>query len=206
MMEAIVERGNVRLAYQRVVENKGAAGIDGLRVDELKDWLKRNWPTVRVALLKGRYLPQAVRSVSIAKPNGGTRTLGIPTVADRLIQQAMLHVMGPLYEPYFSESSYGFRPGRSALKAVQAAQAHIRSGKRWVVDIDVEKFFDRVNHDILMSKVSYRVKDERVLKLIRRYLEAGMMQDGLTTQRTVGTPQGGPSTPRTQKVTFNLTA
>jgi RNA-directed DNA polymerase len=195
MMEAIVERGNVRLAYQRVIENKGAAGIDGLRVDELKDWLKGNWPTVRVALLTGSYLPQPVRAVEIAKPNGGSRLLGIPTVVDRLIQQAMLQVIGPLYEPHFSESSYGFRPGRSALKAVKAAQGYIRSGKRFVVDMDIEKFFDRVNHDILMSKVSYRVTDERVLKLIRRYLEAGMMRDGLTRQRTVGTPQGGPLSP-----------
>jgi len=195
MMETIVERGNMKLAYQRVVENKGAAGIDGLRVDELKDWLRRNWPTVRVALLKGSYLPQAVRAVEIGKPNGGTRLLGIPTVVDRLIQQAMLQIIGPLYEPHFSDSSYGFRPGRSAQQAVQAAQAYIQSGKRVVVDIDLEKFFDRVNHDILMSKVAYRVKDERALKLIRRYLEAGMMQDGLTTQRTVGTPQGGPLSP-----------
>lgn len=195
MMEAIVARGNMQLAYQRVVENKGAAGIDGLRVDELKDWLKQNWPTVRVALLTGSYLPQAVRAVEIAKPTGGTRTLGVPTVVDRLIQQAMLQVIQPLYEPHFSESSYGFRPGRSAQQAVQAAQAHIRSGKRFVVDIDLEKFFDRVNHDVLMSKVVRRITDKRVLKLIRRYLEAGTMQDGLTTQRTVGTPQGGPLSP-----------
>jgi len=194
-MEVIVARGNMQLAYQRVLENKGAAGIDGLRVDELKDWLQRNWPTVRVALLKGSYLPQAVRTVEIAKPSGGTRTLGIPTVVDRLIQQALLQVMGPLYEPHFSESSYGFRPGRNAQQAVKAAQVYIQSGKRYVVDIDLEKFFDRVNHDILMSKVAYRVRDERVLKLIRRYLEAGTMQDGLTTQRTVGTPQGGPLSP-----------
>lgn len=195
MMEAIVTRGNMKLAYQRVVENKGAAGIDGLCVDELKDWLKKNWLTVRAALLKGSYLPQAVRAVEIAKPNGGTRTLGIPTVVDRLIQQAMLQVMGPRYEPHFSESSYGFRPGRSAQQAVQAAQAHIQSGKRWVIDIDMEKFFDRVNHDILMSKVAHRIKDERVLKLIRRYLEAGMMQEGLVKVRREGTPQGGPLSP-----------
>lgn len=195
MMEAIVERGNLRLAYQRVLENKGAPGIDGLRVDELKGWLKKYWPAVRVALLAGSYLPQAVRAVEIAKPNGGTRVLGIPTVVDRLIQQAMLQVMGPQWEPHFSESSYGFRPGKSAQQAVKAAQAHIQSGKRYVVDIDLEKFFDRVNHDIVMSKVSYRVKDERVLRLIRRYLEAGMMQDGVVTQRSEGTPQGGPLSP-----------
>lgn len=195
MMEAIVERGNMKLAYQRVVENKGAAGIDGLRVDELKDWLKKNWPTVRVVLLNGSYLPQAVRAVEIAKPTGGTRVLGIPTVVDRLIQQAMLQIIGPLYEPHFSDSSYGFRPGKSAHQAVQAAQVFIHSGKRFVVDMDLEKFFDRVNHDILMSKVAHRVKDERVLKLTRRYLEAGLMQNGVTTKRPLGTPQGGPLSP-----------
>jgi RNA-directed DNA polymerase len=195
MMEAIVERGNMRLAYQRVIENKGAPGIDGLRVDELKDWLKQHWPAVRVALLKGSYLPQAVRAVSIAKPSGGTRTLGIPTVVDRLIQQAMLQVMGPHWEPHFSESSYGFRPKRSAQQAVKAAQAYIHAGKRYVVDMDLEKFFDRVNHDIVMSKVAYRVKDERVLQLIRRYLESGIMQEGVVTQRSEGTPQGGPLSP-----------
>lgn len=195
LMEAVVERGNMRLAYQRVVENKGAAGIDGLRVDELKDWLIRNWPTVRAALLAGDYLPQPVRAVEIAKPAGGTRLLGIPTVADRLIQQAMLQVLQPIFEPHFSESSYGFRPKRSAHQAVQAAQAFIAQGKRWVVDIDLEKFFDRVNHDMLMSRVARRITDERVLKLIRRYLEAGLMRDGLTELRTRGTPQGGPLSP-----------
>jgi RNA-directed DNA polymerase len=194
-MEAVVERGNMRLAYQRVIENKGAPGIDGLRVDELKDWLMRNWPTVRAALLAGSYLPQPVRAVEIAKPSGGTRLLGIPTVVDRLIQQALLQVLQPIFEPHFSESSYGFRPGRNAQQAVQAARAFIAEGKRWVVDIDLERFFDRVNHDILMSRAARRITDERVLKLIRRYLEAGLMREGLSEVRTQGTPQGGPLSP-----------
>jgi len=202
-MEAVVERGNMRLAYQRVIENKGAPGVDGLRVDELKDWLRRNWPTMRVALLAGSYLPQPVRAVEIAKPSGGTRLLGIPTVVDRLIQQAMLQVMQPLFEPHFSQSSYGFRPGRNAQQAVQAAQGYVRSGKRWVVDIDLEKFFDRVNHDMLMSRVARQVTDERVLKLIRRYLEAGMMREGLSQPRTMGILQGGPLSPLLSNILLN---
>lgn len=195
LMEAALERGNVWAAYRRVVENKGAPGIDGLGTPELKDWLKEHWPTVRAALLAGRYMPQAVRAVQIPKPSGGKRLLGIPTVVDRLIQQALLQVLQPLFEPGFSASSYGFRPGRNAHQAVQAAQQYVQAGKRWVVDLDLEKFFDRVNHDILMSRVARVVKDGRVLKLIRRYLEAGLMQDGLVTPRTEGTPQGGPLSP-----------
>lgn len=194
-MEAVVERGNVWLAYRRVVENKGAPGVDGVVVAEFKDWLKEYWPTVRAALLAGRYLPRAVRAVEIPKPSGGVRVLGIPTVVDRLIQQAMLQVLQPLFEPGFSASSYGFRPGRNAHQAVRAAQRYVRAGKRWVVDLDLEKFFDRVNHDILMSRVARVVKDARVLELIRRYLEAGVMQEGLTQSRTQGTPQGGPLSP-----------
>lgn len=195
LMEAVVERGNMRLAYQRVVENRGAPGVDGLRVEELKDWLIRNWPTVRVALLAGHYLPQPVRAVEIVKPSGGTRLLGIPTVVDRLIQQALLQVLQPIFEPHFCASSYGFRPKRSAHQAVQAARGFITQGKRWVVDIDLEKFFDRVNHDMLMSRLARRITDERVLKLIRRYLEVGLMRGGLSEARTMGTPQGGPLSP-----------
>ncbi|MGQ0836074.1 MAG: group II intron reverse transcriptase/maturase [Gammaproteobacteria bacterium] len=195
LMEAVVERGNVWAAYRRVVENKGAPGVDDVTVAEFKDWLKEHWPSVRAALLAGSYLPQAVRAVAIPKPSGGVRLLGIPTVVDRLIQQALLQVLQPIFEPGFSESSYGFRPGRNALQAVKAAQRYVRAGKRWVVDIDLEKFFDRVNHDILMSRVARNVKDTRALKLIRRYLEAGVMQEGLTQPRTQGTPQGGPLSP-----------
>ncbi len=192
-MERAVERANVRLAYQRVVRNKGAAGVDGVTVAEFKDWL--HWPSVKKALLEGSYLPRPVRRVDIPKPSGGVRTLGIPTLVDRLIQQALHQVLSPQFEPTFSPHSYGFRPGRSAGQAVKQAQAYIGDGKRWVVDLDLEKFFDRVNHDVLMSRVARRVCDVRVLKLIRRFLEAGMMRDGLVTARTQGTPQGGPLSP-----------
>ena len=195
-MEAVVERGNMWSAYQRVVANKGAPGVDGVVVTEFKDWLKVHWPAVKAALLAGRYMPQAVRAVEIPKPSGnGTRLLGIPTLVDRLIQQALLQVLQPIFEPGFSESSYGFRPGRNAHQAVRAAQQYVRAGKRWVVDFDLEQFFDRVNHDILMSRVARQVKDQRVLKLIRRYLEAGLMQKGLIKPRTQGSPQGGPLSP-----------
>ncbi len=195
LMEAVVERRNLQLAYQRVVENKGAAGVDGITVAELKDHLKQHWPSIRAKLLAGAYIPSAVRRVDIPKPDGGLRTLGIPTVIDRLIQQALHQVLSPIFEPTFSEASYGFRPGRNAHQALKAAQNHVADGKRWVVDIDLEKFFDRVNHDRLMSKFADKIDDARVLKLIRRYLEAGMMQDGLVSPRTEGTPQGGPLSP-----------
>jgi RNA-directed DNA polymerase len=194
-MERVVGRANVWLAYQRVVRNKGAAGVDGVTVAEFKDWLVVHWPSVKKALLEGRYLPRPVRRVDIPKPAGGVRTLGIPTVVDRLIQQALHQVLSPVFEPTFSERSYGFRPRRSAAEAVKQAQAYIGEGRRWVVDLDLEKFFDRVNHDVLMSRVARRVHDVRVLKLIRRFLEAGMMQEGLVTARTEGTPQGGPLSP-----------
>jgi RNA-directed DNA polymerase len=194
-MERVVERSNLWSAYQRVVQNKGAPGVDELTVAEFKDWLKVHWPSVKQALLEGRYLPRAVRRVDIPKPSGGVRTLGVPTVVDRLIQQALHQVLQPLFEPTFSEASYGFRPGRRAQQAVCKAQAYIREGKRWVVDLDLEKFFDRVNHDVLMARVARQVSDVRVLKLIRRFLEAGMMQEGLVKPRTEGTPQGGPLSP-----------
>jgi RNA-directed DNA polymerase len=195
LMAAVVERGNLKLAYQRVVENKGAAGVDQLAVFELKDHLKRHWPTIRTRLLAGEYQPQPVRRVDIPKPQGGVRTLGIPTVVDRLLQQALHQVLQPIFEPTFSEASYGFRPGRSAHQALRQSQRYVVEGKRWVVDIDLEKFFDRVNHDLLMSKLAMKIGDARVLKLIRRYLEAGMMADGLVRPRTEGTPQGGPLSP-----------
>ena len=195
LMEAVVERGNLWLAYQRVMENKGAAGVDQLAVSEFKDHLKRHWPTMRARLLAGEYPPQPVRRVDIPKPQGGVRTLGIPTVVDRLIQQALHQVLQPIFEPTFSAASYGFRPGRNAHQALRQARQYVASGKRWVVDIDLEKFFDRVNHDLLMSKLATKIGDARVLTLIRRYLEAGMMADGLVQPRTEGTPQGGPLSP-----------
>ena len=195
LMEAVVERGNLKLAYQRVVENKGAAGVDDLAVAELKDHLKQHWPTIRARLLTGDYWPMAVRRVDIPKPQGGVRTLGIPTVVDRLLQQALHQVLQPIFEPTFSAASYGFRPGRNAHQALRQARQYVGQGKRWVVDMDLERFFDRVNHDRLMSKLAVKIGDARVLTLIRRYLEAGMMADGLVQPRTEGTPQGGPLSP-----------
>lgn len=194
-MDAVVERSNLWLAYERVMKNKGAAGVDGLTLSEFKAWLQQHWPSVKAALLADDYIPAAIRKVEIPKPNGGVRTLGIPTVLDRLIQQALLQILQPQFDPEFSEHSYGFRPGRNAWQAVQRAQSYIGEGRRWVVDLDLEKFFDRVNHDILMARVARRVKDERILKLIRRYLEAGMMSEGIVSVRGEGTPQGGPLSP-----------
>jgi RNA-directed DNA polymerase len=194
-MEQVVERGNMWKAYERVVRNKGAPGADGMRVSELKAWLQANWVSVKAALLAGSYLPREVRAVDIPKPSGGVRTLGVPSVVDRLIQQALLQVLQPIFEPRFSESSYGFRPGRNAWQAVQAARDHVRSGKGWVADIDLAKFFDRVNHDVLMARVARAVGDARVLGVIRRFLEAGLMRDGVTQPRREGTPQGGPLSP-----------
>ena len=195
MIAQVVERGNMQRAYSQVMRNRGAPGIDGMRCEDLKDWLTANWPRVKAALLDGTYLPQAVRRVDIPKPQGGVRTLGVPTVVDRLIQQALNQAMQPLFEPTFSDASYGFRPGRSAQQAVRKATDYIRGGKRWVVDMDLEKFFDRVNHDVLMARVARQVQDPRVLRLIRRFLQAGMMAGGVEAARQQGTPQGGPLSP-----------
>jgi RNA-directed DNA polymerase len=196
MMEAVVERENMIAALRRVEANKGSAGVDEMTVDSLRPYLQRHWPRVKEQLLAGCYRPSPVRRVDIPKPNGkGMRQLGIPTVLDRLIQQALHQVMQPVFDGDFSESSYGFRPGRSAHHAVLAARVHVVSGHRWVVDIDLEKFFDRVNHDVLMSRVARRVKDKRVLGLIRRYLQAGVMAGGVVSQRIEGTAQGGPLSP-----------
>jgi len=196
LMEAVVERKNMMKALKRVEKNKGAAGIDEMQVVELKSFLKEQWPEIKVSLLAGRYKPEAVRRVEIPKPGGkGKRTLGIPTVLDRLIQQALHQVLSPIFDSGFSEYSYGFRPGRDAQMAVKQSQAYVASGKRWVVDIDLEKFFDRVNHDMLMARVARKVKDKRVLLLIRRYLQAGTIKDGLTIISREGTPQGGPLSP-----------
>jgi RNA-directed DNA polymerase len=193
--EAVFARGNMQTALKRVESNKGAAGIDGMAVQELPSYLKAHWLEVRAALESGKYQPSPVRRVEIPKPDGGVRQLGIPTVLDRLIQQAIAQVLTPMFEQMFSTHSYGFRPGRSAHQAVQQAQAYIREGYDWVVDIDLEKFFDRVNHDMLMARAARVVKDKRVLKLIRAYLESGVMVNGVVMETEEGTPQGGPLSP-----------
>ena len=196
LMEEVVESKNLMKAYRRVVRNKGAAGVDEMTVDELKPYLKTDWPKIKEQLLGDRYKPQPVRRVEIPKPGGkGMRMLGIPTVVDRLIQQAVLQVLDPIFDTGFSESSYGFRPGRSAHQAVLKAREYVAEGKRWVVDLDIEKFFDRVNHDVLMARVARKVKDKRLLRLIRRYLQAGIMAGGLVEPAREGTPQGGPLSP-----------
>jgi RNA-directed DNA polymerase len=194
-MEAVVARENMFRAYERVVSNKGAAGIDGMTVEQLKPYLQEHWAKIKEELLKGEYRPQPVRCVEIPKPQGGMRQLGIPTAMDRLIQQALHQVLSPVFEPGFSESSYGFRPGRSAHQAVRQARAYVAEGRRWVADLDLEKFFDRVNHDVLMSRLARKISDKRVLRTIRRYLQAGMMTGGVASPRTEGTPQGGPLSP-----------
>src|SRR4030095_7599477 len=195
LMEAVVERENMWLALKQVERNRGAAGVDKMTVEQLRAYLHEHWLRIKEALLADDYHPQPVLKVEIPKPGGkGMRVLGIATVVDRLIQQALHQVLSPSFEPDFSESSYGFRPNRSAQQAVLKAREYVSEGGRWVVDIDLEKFFDRVNHDILMSRLARRIKDKRVLRLIRR-LQAGMMSDGVTTARREGTPQGGPLSP-----------
>jgi RNA-directed DNA polymerase len=195
-MEQVVRRENLIAAHQRVVRNGGAPGIDGLTVEQLMDYCRAHWVRIRQELLDNSYVPQPIRKVEIPKPDGrGVRTLGIPTVLDRLIQQALLQVLQPIFDPTFSADSFGFRPGRSTHDAVKRARKHIAAGHRWVVDLDLEKFFDRVNHDVLMARVARRVKDKRVLRLIRRYLQAGMMEGGVVSPRVEGTPQGGPLSP-----------
>lgn len=186
---------NLRRAYKQVNRNKGAAGVDGMTVDDMHDYFKTHIESIREALMSGEYRPQAVLGVKIPKPGGGERQLGIPTVVDRVIQQAIAQVLEGVYEPLFSESSYGFRPRRGAHDALTAASGYVSEGRVWVVDIDMEKFFDKVNHDILMSKLARRIDDKILLRLIRRYLETGMMQDGVSEKRQAGTPQGSPLSP-----------
>ena len=196
LMEQIVERGNMALALRQVEKNKGAPGIDSMTTENLRSYLHKHWPEIKEALLNGIYKPSPVRKVEIPKPgNKGIRTLGIPTVLDRLIQQAIHQILSPIFDSSFSESSYGFRPNRGAHMAVKQSQSYVASGKRWVVDIDIEKFFDRVNHDILMARIARKIKDKKLLLLIRRYLQSGIMQGGLEEIRSEGTPQGGPLSP-----------
>jgi len=194
-LEEVLRRENLFRALARVQRNKGAPGVDGVTVEDLPDLLRAHWPRIKEELLSGRYRPAPVRRVEIPKPGGGVRELGIPTTLDRLIQQAIQQALTPVFDPGFSDASFGFRPRRSAQQAVRRAQEHVRGGRRWVVDMDLEKFFDRVNHDKLMSLVARRVQDKPLLRLIRRYLEAGMMAGGVVSPRRKGTPQGGPLSP-----------
>ena len=194
-MEAVCNRENLWKALKRVQANKGSAGVDGMTVKQLPGYLAKEWPGIRDQLLQGTYQPQPVKRVEIPKPDGGMRKLGIPTVLDRFIQQAVMQVLQGQWDRTFSQHSYGFRPGRSAHQAVAAAQQHIADGCRWVVDIDLEKFFDRVNHDRLMAAVAKRVADKRLLKVIRAFLNAGVMENGLVSPTDEGTPQGGPLSP-----------
>ena len=213
LMESVVTDENYKLALQAVKRNKGAAGIDRMRTTELEAHLQANWGILKDKLLKGTYVPSPVRRVEIPKPNGGTRMLGIPTVQDRFIQQLLQQALTPIFDPQFSgqcafnscADSYGFRPGRSAQDAVRAAQKYAQEGKDGVVDMDITKFFDHVNHDILMGRIAQAIRDKRVLGLIGRCLRRGAMVDGIEEANVEGTPQGGPMTPRTQKVTSSST-
>src|SRR5450631_3799172 len=195
LMEEVCERENCKQALARVKANKGSAGVDGMTIHELPEFLKQHWPAIREQLLNGTYEPRPVRRVEIPKPDGGVRKLGIPTVLDRLIQQAVMQVLQRRWDRTFSDHSYGFRPGRSAQQAVAQAQQYIAEGHGWCVDLDLEKFFDRVNHDKLMGQIANRVEDKRLLKLIRAFLNAGVMENGLVSPSVEGTPQGGPLSP-----------
>jgi RNA-directed DNA polymerase len=195
LMEEICDRENLKEALRRVKANKGSPGMDGITVNQLDDYLIQHWPAIREQLLSGTYKPKPVKRVEIPKPDGGVRKLGIPTVLDRFIQQAVMQVLQRQWDPTFSDHSYGFRPGRSAHQAVAQAQRYIAEGYSWVVDLDLEKFFDRVNHDKLMAQIAKRVEDKRLLKLIRTFLNAGVMENGLVSPSVEGTPQGGPLSP-----------
>lgn len=203
LMEVVCSRRNLNQAYKRVKSNKGGAGVDGMVIDELSTYIKGHKEEIISSLKEGRYQPQAVRGVDIPKRKGGTRRLGVPTVLDRLIQQAIYQVLEPIFEPMFSDSSYGFRPRRSAHQALEAASGYVRSGKVWVVDIDLAKYFDQVNHDILMSRLARVIGDKTLLGLIRRFLQAGMMVDGVVLERHAGTPQGGPLSPLLSNIMLN---
>lgn len=195
LLQAVLARANLQQAWRRVRANKGAAGVDGLDIEQTGRQLVTAWPKIREQLLRGTYRPSPVRRVTIPKPDGGERELGIPTVTDRLIQQALLQVLQPMLDPTFSAHSYGFRPGRRAHDAILAAQGYIQTGRKIVVDVDLEKFFDRVNHDILIERLRKRIDDAGIIRLIRAYLNSGIMSDGVVQERYQGTPQGGPLSP-----------
>ena len=195
LMEQIVSPENATEAWKAVIRNKGAPGIDGMTVEQLRDHVRQHWETIRAKLLAGTYVPSPVRRVEIPKPDGGVRLLGVPTVLDRWIQQMLLQVLQGIYDPTFSPNSYGFRPGRSAHEAVRAAQGYVQAGKDWVVDMDITKFFDRVNHDILMTRIGETIRDKRILRLIGRYLRSGVMNQGVVQASEEGTAQGGPLSP-----------
>jgi len=195
LMEEVCERANLEAALKRVKANKGSPGVDGMTVGGIADYLKQHWPAIRERLLNGTYKPQPVRRVEIPKPDGGVRKLGIPTVLDRFIQQAVMQVLQRQWDRTFSDHSYGFRPGRSAHQAVAQAQKYIAEGHGWCVDLDLEKFFDRVNHDKLMGQIAKRVEEKRLLRVIRAFLNAGVMENGLVSPSVEGTPQGGPLSP-----------
>lgn len=203
MLEQIVDIRNVQKAFKQVTANKGAGGIDGMQTDELRDYLNANWQTLRKEILEGNYRPQPVRKVEIPKPQGGTRMLGIPTVTDRLLQQAIAQWLSPKYEEEFPHYSYGFRERRNAHQAVLQAQTNLNEGYEWVIELDLEKFFDRVNHDKLMGLLAKKITDKRTLKLIRSYLNSGIMEDGVASPRTEGTPQGSPLSPLLSNIVLN---
>ena len=203
MLEAILDRRNVERALKQVESNKGACGVDGMQVDELRHTLNTQWQTLRASIMEGSYQPQPVRKVEIPKPQGGTRMLGIPTVTDRLIQQCINQALNPMYDATFDNWSYGFRPKRNAHQAILQAQNFLQQGYIWVVELDLAKFFDKVNHDKLMGLLMKRIEDKRVLKLIRSYLTTGIMEDGLVSQRIEGTPQGSPLSPLLSNIILN---
>jgi len=203
VIENMVNPENLKAALKRVVSNKGTAGVDGREVSELEPYLVRNWDAIKQELLKGSYVPHPVLRVEIEKPGGGKRPLGIPTVLDRFIQQALHQVLSPIFEPEFSDSSYGFRAGKSAHQAILKAREHQRKGRRWVVDMDLKQFFEEVNHDLLISIIRRKINDRRVLRLIRSYLRSGIMYGGICSPRVKGTPQGGPLSPLLSNILLN---
>jgi len=198
LWQQIWSQRNLLKALKRVEKNKGAPGVDGMTTDELRPWFRDHWPEIKSLLDRGHYKPRPVRLVTIPKPGGGTRDLGVPNVVDRLIQQAILQVLNPIFDPGFSESSFGYRQGRSAQQATKVAQSYIENGYSWIVDVDLDSFFDRVQHDVLMARVSRKVNDKSVLRLIGKFLRAGIMADGVKQPSAEGTPQGSPMTPQTQ--------